>query len=467
MSFSLSTYFPHYKSLFKLGIPIVIGQIGNVVLGFADTLMIGHHSTQELAAAGFVLAMFVLLLIISLGFSLGLTPIVSSLNGSSEIKRIGEVFKNSLFTNTLLAIGLICIAVIIYLNIHRLGQPEELLPYMRSYLLMNILTIPALCWFNSFKQLFDGIGDTKVPMIIILFGNLLNIFLNWVLIYGHLGMAELGLLGAGIATLIARSLMFIALCLTFAFRKRYRLHRGGFIQGRINKKDFYRLCSLGIPVAIQLSLETSAFSLAAIFVGWIGTTALAAHQIMLTVSQVLYMISSGLASAVAVRVGYFYGKKDSTNIYRAAYSGFHSIVAVAIILSIPVFLLRWHFGAWFTTNEEASLLVGQVVIPLIAYQFGDALQYNFASSLRGIAYVKPMIWIAFFSYFIVSLPLSYVLGIHFHFGLVGIWAAFPVCLLMAGVLYFVYFKKRMKLNIATLCKVKNPPKKKKRKSNIY
>ncbi len=445
MAFPFRTYLSHYKALLTLGIPIVIGQIGNVILGIADTLMIGHHSMKELAAAGFVTTIFVLIVVVALGFSLGLTPIIGSLHAKMERKRIGEYLKTSILANSLVAIVLICISLILYLNLHHLGQPEELLLLIRKYLFLNILTIPFVCWFTNIKQFYDGITHTKTPMIIILVCNVVNIIGNWILIYGHLGMPELGLQGAGIATLFSRILMVVALLLTFFLSKRYKEYLFGFIHGKIKRKDFLKLNSMGIPVAIQIGLETSAFSLSVIMVGWIGTTALAAHQVVLTISQVLYMIYIGLAAAVSVRVSHYYGKKEILNVYRAAYSGFHVIIAFAIFLCIPIFLLRADLGHWFTSDRDVCLLVSQVIIPVMAYQFGDALQYTFSNSLRGISYVKPMMWIAFLSYFIVSLPLSYFLGIFLKFGLVGIWAAYPVCLLLAGILYFVYFKKRMRL----------------------
>ena len=191
--------------------PIVVGQIGNVVLGFADTLMIGHHSMMELAAASFVTTMFTLIVIFAMGFSYGLTPIVGAMFGRGEKEEIGGILRNSLAANGLMAVMPASPSpVVFYLNLHRMGQPVELLPYMRSYLLVNIVSLPFLCMFNAFKQFYDGITDTRVPMFVILGGNVLNIFGNYVLIYGAFGMPELGLLGAGISTMVSRIVMFVA-----------------------------------------------------------------------------------------------------------------------------------------------------------------------------------------------------------------------------------------------------------------
>ena len=168
----------HYKALLKLGIPIVIGQLGMIVLGFADTLMIGHHSTEDLAAASFVNNMFNLVIIFATGFSYGLTPIVGSLFGSGDQKAVGRTLKNALWANGLIGILLTAIMGILYWNIHRLGQPEELLPLMRPYFIVLLVSLIFVMLFNAFKQFADGITDTQTPMWLLIGGNTLNILGN-------------------------------------------------------------------------------------------------------------------------------------------------------------------------------------------------------------------------------------------------------------------------------------------------
>lgn len=444
MAFTYANLTERYGALVRLGVPIVVGQIGNVVLGFADTIMVGHHSMEELAAASFVNTMFLLVVIFATGFSYGLTPVVGSLFGQGDSGAIGRAVKNSLAANLALSAVLVAVCSAFCLNIHRFGQPEELLPLMRPYLWVNIASLPFLCCFNTFKQFFDGVTDTRTPMYVIIGGNLLNIFGNWVLIYGELGAPELGLFGAGVSTAVSRVVMAVACMLVFFRHSRYGRFRAGFAAGGVNRAAAGRLAGLGLPVAMQLGMETAAFSLSAIFVGWLGTTALAAHQVMLTVSQLLYMVSSGMAAAIAVRVSYFAGQGDYVAVRRTAYSGLHIVLGLALTLSVPVVLLRNTVSWWFTDSAAVAVLVSQTVVPLIAYQIGDAIQYTFANALRGIQCVRPMIWIAFFSYFVVSLPLGWLLGIHLGYGLVGIWSAFPVCLSTAGLLYFLRFRKELK-----------------------
>ena len=431
----------HYLQLISLGLPIVVGQIGNIVLGFADTLMIGHYGMKELAAAGFVNNIIVLIIVFALGFSYGLTPVVGQMFGRGEIVRIGGALRGGLVSNTFLAVLLIIVASGIYVSLPYMGQPRELLSLMKPYLLLHIVSLPFVCWVNAFKQFYDAIGNTRMPMIVIICGNLMNIIGNYMLIYGHCGMPELGLVGAGMSTLLSRIIMLLVFTVAFMSLRRYSDYRKGFFAGRTEYVLFNRLNALGWPLALQMGMETAAFSLTAVLVGWIGTHALAAHQVAITISQLFFMVYYGMAAAVAVRISHFYGHNDITSVRSTARAGFHIILIVALVVSVPIFIFRHKLGFLFSFDTEVCSLVAFIIIPLIVYQFGDGLQCTYSNAMRGISQVKPLVWIAFFSYFVVSLPLSWLLGIYFGYGLVGIWSAFPVSLMCAGILYYIMFKR--------------------------
>lgn len=434
----------YYSELLFIGIPIIVGQLGTIILGFADTLMIGHHSTQELAAAGFVNSIYALLLLFYLGFSYGLTPVVGRLYGMEQKEGIGQKVRNSIVANMTVDMLLVILMTILYFNLEHVGQPRELLSFIKVYFLVNLISVLFVGMFNTLKQFFDGIGRTKVPMWVMLAGNVLNILLNWLLIYGKAGFPEMGILGAGLATLTSRVFMALALVAVMLLHPKYRIYRDGILHGATNRADFIELNRLGWPVALQLGMETAAFSLSCVMVGWLGTIPLAAHQVMITVSQVFYLALSGLASAMSIRVSYFVGQKDFVAVKTNAADGFRLVLLIAAVMSVPVFLLRHQVGALFTDNAEVQQIVATLIIVLVVYQFGDGLQYNYANALRGIACVKPMVYIAFFAYFVVSLPLGYLLGFVFHFGIVGIWSAFPIGLTIAGILYYVRFRRDLK-----------------------
>lgn len=445
MSKFYDIYKSHYKALIYLGVPIVIGQIGQIVLAFADTLMIGHHSTNELGAASFVNNMFNLAIIFSTGFSYGLTPIVGTLFGNKESFVIGRTLKNSLYANTLVAILLTAIMTILYFNIERLGQPVELIPLIKPYFIILLISILFVLLFNAFKQFSDGITDTKTPMWILIGGNILNVVGNYILIYGKLGLPEMGLVGAGVSTLFSRILMLIAFVIIFFFTKYYSPYREGFIRSVFNKQDFRKLNNLGWPIGLQMGMETASFSLSAIMIGWIGTIALASHQIMLSVSQIGFMMYYGMGAAVAVMVSNYRGKGDIVNVRRSASAGFHIIMVMSVIVSSILYLLRNQIGGWFTDSEAVSSMVASLIIPFILYQFGDGLQITYANALRGIADVKTMMVVAFIAYFVISLPLGYFFAFVMNWGTFGVWMAFPFGLTSAGIMFYLRFNKKTKV----------------------
>ena len=440
----MKPYSTHYKELLRLGLPIIIGQIGIIFVSFADTIMVGQHGTADLGAASFVNNMFNLAIIFATGFSYGLTPIVGKLFGSDKRREIGGTLKNALLANGAIALLLIAVMGVLYLNIGNLGQPEELLGLMRPYYLVLLITMPFITLFNAFKQFADGITDTKTSMWILLTGNVLNIVGNYVLIFGKCGLPELGLLGAGISTLFSRMAMLAIFIYIFFRSKRYAQYAKGFMHGKVTGCEQKELFGIGMPVALQMGMETASFSLATIMVGWLGTNALAAHQIMCTVGQLGFMMYYGMAAAVAVKVSNYNGTGDYPNIHRSADSGFHLILVMAVVASALIYLLRHSIGGIFTDSNDVSLLVAQLTVPFILYQFGDGLQCNFSNALRGIADVKSVILYAFIAYFVISLPAGYIFGFIFDWGLPGVWMSFPFGLTSAGVMFYLRFRSRVR-----------------------
>lgn len=353
--------------------------------------------------------------------------------------------RNGIAVNTMAAIVLMTAYTVLYFFLDKLGQPAELLPYVRPYYIINLVSIPFVCWVNALKQLFDATTDTKTPMWVLLGGNALNIVGNWILIYGHCGMPEMGITGAGLSTLTARVVMFVAIVLCFAFSNRHNAERKAFGKSRVSKDGIRSLITLGAPISLQMGMESGAWSLCSIIVGWIGTNALAGHQIMLTISQLFFQFYYALASAVAIRVSLFHGQHDYIAIRRTAWAGCHLNFMIAILVSIPVIIFREQMGFLFTSSPQVAAEVAGAIVPLIVYQFSDGLQCTFSNAMRGLAYVRPTMLVAFISYFVVSLPVAYVLGITLHGGLVGVWFSFPFGLTIAGALYYHYYHRRLLL----------------------
>ena len=440
-----SQYNNHYRTLLSIGIPIMIGQLGMIILSFADTMMVGHHSTSELGAASFVNNIMNLVIITGTGFSYGLTPIVGGLFGRKQLPEAGQALRCSLLANTLAAVIMMAALTILYFNLANIGQPDELLPYMRPYYLVLLASLPFVMLFNAFKQFTDSITETRTSMWILLSGNLLNIIGNYILIYGKMGVPEMGVVGAGVSTLISRIVMVGIFLAVFLCKRSMQQYREGFFSLGWSRQLVRRLTTLGTPIALEMGMETASFSLSIIMVGWLGTIALASHQVMSTISQFTFMVYYGLGAAVAVRTSYFHGRGDTTNTRHVVTAGLRLMVMLEILLGGIIFLLRKDIGSWFTDSAEVSASVLTLMLPFFIYQFGDGLQINYANALRGIADVKPLMVIAFIAFFVISLPVGYLCGFVMGYGLVGVWMAFPFGLTSAGIMMWWRFRKMMNL----------------------
>lgn len=425
-------YKEHYKALIHLGIPIVIGQVGIVVVGLADNMMVGQYNTLHLAAASFVNSAFNIPILFGLGFSYGLTPLVGQFFGRRDKFHVGQLLRNSLLVNLCMGIFLTLLMTLVWYNLDKMGQPEELYPLIRPYFLLQLASLPFVMLFNSFKQFADGITDTRTPMYIMISANVLNILGNYILIYGKLGLPALGVVGAGISTLAARIIMFIAFAVLFYRSLHYRRYLVGYKRSRYNTADILSLNKMGWMIGLQMGLETALFSVTGIMIGWLGSIALAAHQVMVAISTLGFMIYYGVGAAVSVRVSNYFGRGDFANVRRTTMAGFHLILCLAVVASTIFLFSRELIGYLFTTSAEVTAIVSTLVYILVAYQFGDALQITYANSLRGIGDVVSMAVISFIGYFLIAMPVCYLCGFVFQWGIQGIWIGYPVGLTLTG-----------------------------------
>ena len=435
----------YYKSLVALGLPIAIGQLGMIILGFADTYMIGQHSTAELGAASFVNSLFNLCIIFFTGFSYGVVPVIGSLFGAGRLRESGQTLLHSIVANVVVALLVTGIMAVVYRNLDNMGQPEELMTFIKPYFLVLLASLVFVMLFNAFKQFTDSINQTKVSMWILLTGNLLNIVGNYILIYGKLGMPELGIVGAGCSTLISRILMVVIYVVVIGVGSKYAVYRAGLKSVKWSFGLFKRLNVIGWPIALQMGMETASFSLTAIMVGWIGTLALASHQVMLTISQFAFMIYYGLGSAIAIRVSNFMGQHDYKSARQTVGCGFHLMLLLEVVITSILLCIYKDLGSFFTGGDtEIAAMVASLFLPFVLYQFGDGLQITYSNALRGIADVRSMVLIAFIAYFVVSLPLCYVFAFVLNLGLVGVWLSFPFGLTTCGILLWLRYRRTMR-----------------------
>lgn len=433
-------YKKHFLLITRLGFPIVVAQLGTIVTGFADTIMVGQYGTNELSAAGFTNNVFGLIIYFLLGFSYSTTPVVGAFYGQGRYADAARSLKESLLANMGACAAVVALMAVLYFNLHLLGQPEELLPLIAPYYLVVLASIPFVSAFNALKQFCDGVGDTKMPMWVMIGGNVMNIIGNYLFIFGKLGCPELGLVGAGVSTLIARVMMVVAIIVLILTSRRYAMYREG-LRMRVTADGVKHLTRKGLPVGLQLCMEASAFSLCGVMMGWLGAVPLAAHQVMCTISTLCFMVYYGIGAAVAIRISHFRGQGQWTEVRRVAGVGLTMTLATGLILSVLIFVLRYPIASMFTTSDEVVRVVVALIAPMMVYQIGDCIQIVYANSLRAIEDVKMMMMYAFIAYILVSIPLSYLFAFILGMGPKGIWWAFPFGLTTAGVLFLTRFNK--------------------------
>lgn len=439
----IKTYFTndHAKAILKLGTPIMLGQMGVILVGFVDNIMVGHYGTPELAASSFVNNFINLAFILGIGFSYGLIPLASGSYAAAN-GRLRTLLKNAVFANILVGIILTLFMGFFFWKLDWLGQPKELIPLIRPYYLIHLVSIIPFMIFNAYKQFADGVEQTMISMRSILISNVVNIVFNYLLIYGALGFPELGLVGAGLATFLSRLTMLFILMWSVHRSERFSkiFEANGSMDGQIERRSLSELTRLGIPSGVQMGLESGSFAIAVIMIGWLGSAPLAAHQVVNTISTLGFMVYYGLSSAVAIRVGMFYELGKKRAIENTVRSGLALHLALATILIILLLLFRKSIGMIFTSDASVLALVAQLIFFLCLYQPGDVFQILYSNTLRGMHDVRLTAWAAFFSYGVMAVGGGYLFGIAMGYGVLGIWAGFPLGLTTLGILLFSRYR---------------------------
>lgn len=432
------------REILRIGLPIMLGQACVIILAFADNIMIGWHSVDELAASSFVNNVMNLFILTELGFAAGMTPMIGADNGTGNIKGIGITVKNGLVTNGIIGGISIILLTIIYFCLDHFGQAPELMPYIKPYFaIIGISTLFAL-GFNVLKQFTDGICRPMISMTLLMIGNLLNIFGNWVLIYGKLGFPEMGLTGAGISTLVSRALILLVFIVFIFKSKKMNEYARAIKEALLSRGEMKTVFKMGYPVGIQMALESSTFTFAAVMAGWLGVIQLAAHQVVITISQLFFLMMQGLSFAVSILVSNAFGRKDLGSVREYARKGYFMTLGISATLSALLYCFRYQAAGIFTDSPEVSAMAVSLFFLLFAYQFGDGLQLCFANVLRGIQDVRPIMYAAFVSYYLIAIPSAYVLGFKTSLGIHGIWLGFPIGLTLAGIFFYARYRSDLK-----------------------
>jgi MATE family multidrug resistance protein len=437
-------YLPYYKRNIQLAFPVVLSQIGLVTVMLVDNMMVGHVGTTELAASSFANSVFMIGMYFGMGITYGLTPLVGNAFGNGNLRSVAAWLKNGMITHFAASLVLTTIMFAIYFLLPFMGQPETVLikagPY---YLLLCASYLPLMLFFSA-KQFFEGVGNTKIAMQITLISNVINVFVNYILIFGKFGFPELGLNGAGIGTLTSRlvmPVMFLFYILNIPRFKRY--FRLGQMEPLIKNKVF-SLMKIGVPIAFQLIVEVITFSAGAVMMGWLGEIPLAAHQVAIGLAGFTYMISLGVSQATTIRVSHQMGIKNYNAMRKAAFASTHLVLIFMLIMGILFISFRNLLPLMFTDDKDVILIASQLLIVAAIFQLFDGLQVVMLSTLRGMADVKIPMLFAFFAYLFVGIPTSYIFAFILNIGPQGIWCGYLVGLGIAGILFYFRFRHNLK-----------------------
>lgn len=438
---NLASFIPFYKRNIWLALPVVMSQIGQVTVQLVDIMMVGHVGTAELAAAAFANNIFMIGIYFGMGITYGITPLVGNAFGNNNLKKVVAWLKNGVFTHSIAALVLTLIMLFLYFLLPFMGQTQEVTNLAKPYYLLLCLSYSPFILFFSFKQFFEGLGNTKMAMQITLIANVINVVVNYVFIFGKFGFPQLGLNGAGIGTLVSRIFMPVAFFIYIIKIPRFRKY---FALARLESFNLQRVGSIlkiGIPIGFQIIVEVIAFALGAIMMGWLGETPLAAHQVAIGLASFSYMISLGVSQANTIRVSHQIGVKDYKSLKMAAIASTHLVLGFMLLMGIIFVLARHQLPLLFTSDIQVIFIAAQLLIVAAIFQIFDGLQVVMLSTLRGMADVKIPMIMAFIAYLFIGIPTSYVLAFIFHAGPRGIWVGYLVGLGSAGIMFYYRFKR--------------------------
>lgn len=444
MAYSFATYLPYYRRNLKLAFPVMLTQLGAALVGLFDSIMVGHYSTADLAAVSFSNAIFFTVMVFAMGALMAVTPLVGYAVGAQDGKeRIAELLANGLvFTAIVALLALLVLAPCIPF-LHLFGQAPDVVACARPYYLLIVLSIVPFLFFCLCKQFLEGVGNTTVALVITVACNLLNIGLNWIFIFGHWGAPAMGAAGAGLATLIARTLTAVCFVVVLLARRDWRSYFLLIRCRMIDRREIRHYMAVGTPIGLQSFVECFLFTASFIIIGWINKETLAAHHIANQMADLTFMLALGIGAATTIRVSHQLGRGDLQAVRMASRASVHLCLLMNTIGATLMISLRHYLPCIFTEDPEVISIAGTLILIAGLLQYADGMQCIGAAMLRGIQDVKVPMRIAFIAYIGVALPLGMLLTFPLGLGAKGMWIAFVVGLAIPAVFYHIRFNRRL------------------------
>lgn len=428
----------------SLAYPVIIGQLGIIMMGVVDSMMVGRLGPIPLAAASLGNSLIFIILIFGLGASQVVSPIVAILVGGKRFSECGIYFRQSLLVNIALSV-IMTILILIGLNfLHLLNQPAEVIRLAFVYMMIVGFSAIPLMLFQTYKQFIEGLSVMKPAMIITLLANIINAVANWVLIFGKFGAPQLGLAGAAWATFSSRVFMALVIMIYVMKNKKFKQYDVTFHFRGLNLKVIKKLLQLGLPSGFQYFFEVGAFSFAVVMIGWIGANQLAAHQIAINLASISFMGVLGISQAASIRVGNAMGQQNIQNIRRAGFTAV-GLGAFIMMFSGIIFIVFHNFlPSLYIDDKEVISIASRLIIIAALFQLSDGTQAVGIGVLRGLTDVKGPTVITFLAYWVISLPIGYFLGFVFNLGVDGVWIGLLIGLTASALMLTFRFNYKSK-----------------------
>jgi len=422
--------------------------VGHTMVGLIDDIMVGKIGTTALAAVSLGNSFLFIAMSLGIGFSTAITPLVAEADGEGNVARGKAAFKHGLFLCTVLGIMLFGLILLFKPLMYHMKQPEEVVILAIPYLEIVAFSLIPMIMFQAFKQFSDGLSQTKYAMWATLLANVINVVLNYLLIYGKFGFPKMGIVGAAIGTLISRVVMLLFIWLLLKSREKFKPYITKLNFLVIKKSVINKILSLGIPSALQMFFEVAIFTAGIWLSGVLGSNAQAANQIALKLSSLTFMVGMGLSVAATIRVGNQKGLQNFKELRRVAFSVFLLTFFVEVVFAgifvafhniFPDLFVNYNNISDLGNTMEVVKIASALLLIAAVFQISDGIQVVVLGALRGLQDVKIPTILIFVSYWVVGFPISYYLGLHTDYKSSGIWLGLLAGLTVSSILLFLRF----------------------------
>ena len=454
----IHNYTKEFNYNLKLAFPVILGMLGHIFVSFADNIMVGQLGAAELAAVSLGNSFFFIAMSLGIGFASAITPLVAEADSAKNSLGVKNALKHGLILCAILSVLLYLLMLLAVPVIHYMKQPLEVVELAIPYLYIISISIIPLVVFEALKRFSDGLSNTKYPMYATIAANIINIIINYLLIFGSFGFPKLGIVGAGIGTLVSRIIMIFFLSLIFMKKEKFKPYILNIKFRIVDSLIFKKIINIGFPSALQMLFEVGIFTAAIWMSGVLGKNFQAANQIAFNLSAMTFMVGVGLSVAAMIRVGNQKGLSDFIELRRIAFSVFMLTVLIEMFFAVMFLVFRdWLPTIYLDTenlsktleNTEVILIASKLLLIVALFQIFDGLQVVILGALRGMQDVKIPTIITFVSYWLIGFPISFYLGIYTPLKSTGIWIGLLISLVCASIMLYLrfnYLTKKLIIN---------------------